>query len=197
MQRIRERISRELKECYGCSPTDDISDLAIGSEITIEPQSSDEDPCSSQSGEDPYLSQSSEEPCNGYSVECRGEKSINFNPEHANEMSTVKLYVPLSRSDCPQVLQHCLPSACDYSYVIESFHQYDRKESHFYVVLRISISNKEEANKWLCEFSKCTYRVTETTKTALKRVVAKFTMHCQHLRKLYLQSKRKHSYKLQ
>ena len=31
--------------------------------------------------------------------------------------------------------------------------------------------------------SKCTYRVTKTTKPVMKRVLAKYTMHCQHFRK--------------
>lgn len=57
---------------------------------------------------------------------------------------------------------------------------------NFEATVRINISDKQQADKWLQDFmtrSKCTYRVTKTTNPAMKRVLAKYVMHCQHFRK--------------
>ncbi len=96
----------------------------------------------------------------------------------------------LQRSECPATLQSVLPLSDQYMYVVESLKEVEPivhdDTPQFDTFCRINLTSKAEADKWLAEFmehSKCTYRVTKTTKPCMKRVLVKYTMHCQHFRK--------------
>ena len=55
--------------------------------------------------------------------------------------------------------------------------------THFDATFCLNLDNKEAVYRWLVKFmesSKCTYRVTKTTHPAMKRVLLKYTYHCQH-----------------
>ena len=103
----------------------------------------------------------------------------------------------VTRDECPHSLKQVLPMSGKYTYVIEDFKDTCSVQSqdtpNFEATVRINISEKQHADQWLDEFmsdSKCTYRVTKTTKPTLKRVQAKYTMHCQHFRKALSQKQK-------
>ncbi len=95
----------------------------------------------------------------------------------------------VSNSQCPEQLREILPPSDEYSYVIEEFKpctNAPHDTPSFETTLRINLADKSMADQWLKEFmsqSNCTYRLTKTTKPALKRVLAKYSMHCHHFRK--------------
>ena len=91
-------------------------------------------------------------------------------------------------NECPSSLKPILPQSTEYSYIIEEFTESEplNDTPNFEATVRINISDKQQADKWLQDFmtrSKCTYRVTKSTNPAMKRVLAKYVMHCQHFRK--------------
>lgn len=89
-------------------------------------------------------------------------------------------------------LQTVLPNDAKYTYVIEDFQPKSNEEFEgapmhcFEAVIRINLTNEEEANQWIQDMmvhSLTTYRITRTTSPGLKRVQCKLEMHCQHYRK--------------
>ena len=85
-------------------------------------------------------------------------------------------------------MKEVLPPSEKYTYIIEEYESCPKTHDtpKFEATVRINITNKAQADQWLQEFmshSKCTYRITKTTNPTLKRVVTKYTMHCQHYRK--------------
>ena len=93
----------------------------------------------------------------------------------------------LLNDECPDNLKEVLPPE-KYTYIIEEYESCPKTHDtpKFEATIRINITNKAQADQWLQEFmchSKCTYRITKTTNPTLKRVVTKYTMHCQHYRK--------------
>ena len=117
----------------------------------------------------------------------RHNSLVQSNP--CTKSNTSNAYTVVDREGSPSVLHDILPPSKDYTYVVEnvqvlSLSSHDSPQLR--TTLRINLSTKNEADKWMSEFmehSKCTYRVTKTTKPSMKRVLAKYTMHCQHYRK--------------
>lgn len=98
----------------------------------------------------------------------------------------------LSWKQLDDPLQAVLPNDSKYTYVIEEFEPKTSEEFEgapincFEAVIRINLTNEEEAKQWIQDMmahSLTTYRVTRTTTPGLKRVQCKLEMHCQHYRK--------------
>ena len=92
--------------------------------------------------------------------------------------------------ECHKFLKFIMPCDNQYTFVVENFKISDEisqfDTTHFDATFRLNLDNKEVVDRWLVEFmerSKCTYRVTKTTHPAMKRVLLKYTYHCQHYRK--------------
>ena len=85
-----------------------------------------------------------------------------------------------------------LPENAEFTYMVVSYKKLPKftfcgaSEVNFEAHLRVNLNDENQANEWiegLSKQSKCTYRVTRTYKPALKRVVYKIDLHCQHYRK--------------
>ena len=83
-----------------------------------------------------------------------------------------------------------MPSSDNYTYIVEEF--IPSKETgnfdtpQFDATIHLNLDSKDAVDTWLAEFmktSKCTYRVTKTIKPAMKRVLVKYTYHCQQYKK--------------
>ena len=109
-----------------------------------------------------------------------------IHPTPSTQQITDNTNTAVNREGSPGMLHNVWPSSKDYTYVIEklavqSFPTHDSPQLQ--TTLQINLSTKDEEDKWLSDFmehSKSTYHVTKTTKSSLKRVVVKYTMHCQH-----------------
>ena len=97
-------------------------------------------------------------PCHNSLVQC--------NP--CTKSNTNNVYTVVDREGSPSVLHDFLPQSKNYIYVVESVQvlslsSCDSPQPR--MTLRINLSTKNEADKWMSEFmelSKCTYRDTKT-----------------------------------